>query len=80
MAARVILQAQWVLFFVAAMGAPLVLRWLPVGSGRGLAFIGLALAVAVASSVHAWRTRGRLPTDSRRSRPHVCSVSWSHTG
>ncbi len=56
MAARVILQAQWVAIFVAAMVAPLVLRpWIPVAVWPWSLAIALALAISVVVSVHAWR-------------------------
>ncbi len=56
LAARSILQLQWVLLFVAAVGAPIVLlRWLPEGLWLWSLVIGLSLAAAVVVSVHAWR-------------------------
>jgi len=55
-AARVVLQAQWVAIFVAAIVAPVVVRpWLPVALWPWSLAIALALAVAVVVSVHAWR-------------------------
>jgi 4-amino-4-deoxy-L-arabinose transferase-like glycosyltransferase len=56
-AARGLLQAQWVLFFVAAVIAPLVVRDRVDQSGwPWCVFIGSAIACAVASSAHLWRT------------------------
>ena len=56
LAARGILQAQWVLMFVAAVVAPLVVRpWLPAALWPWSLAIALAIAAAVAVSVHAWR-------------------------
>jgi 4-amino-4-deoxy-L-arabinose transferase-like glycosyltransferase len=55
-AARGFLQTQWVLFFVAAVVAPVVVRnRLPEVLWPWCLAIALALAVAVAFSVHAWR-------------------------
>jgi len=55
-AARSILQIQWVLLFVAAVGAPvMLLRRLPEGLWLWSLVIGLSLAAAVVLSVHAWR-------------------------
>ncbi len=55
-AARGVLQAQWVLFFVAAVMAPLVVRGqVDQGIWPWCAFIGLLIAVAVALSAHFWR-------------------------
>jgi len=55
-AARAILQAQWVAIFVAAIVAPLVVRpWLPVALWPWSLAIALAMAIAVVVSVHAWR-------------------------
>jgi 4-amino-4-deoxy-L-arabinose transferase-like glycosyltransferase len=55
-AARVILQAQWVAMFVAAAVAPVVVReWLPGSLGPWYVAIALALTGSVALSVHAWR-------------------------
>jgi hypothetical protein len=54
--ARAILQAQWVLMFVAAVVAPIVVReWLPPALWPWSLAIGLAVAASVAVSVHAWR-------------------------
>ena len=61
-AARAILQAQWVLFFVSAVVAPLVVRnWLDQSVWPWCVFIGLAIAIAVALSAHSWR-RGATST------------------
>ncbi len=55
-AARGLLQTQWVLLFVAATVAPLVVRsQLPVALWPWILAIALALVVAVAVSVHTWR-------------------------
>ena len=55
-AARGILQTQWVLLFVAAVVAPLMVRtWLPEVLWPWSLAIALALATGVAVSVHAWR-------------------------
>jgi 4-amino-4-deoxy-L-arabinose transferase-like glycosyltransferase len=55
-AARAILQGQWVLMFVAAAVAPLVVRdWLPMTLWPWTVVIALALTTSVAVSVHAWR-------------------------
>jgi hypothetical protein len=54
--ARLILQAQWVAIFVAAMVAPLVLRpWIPVAVWPWSLAIALAVAISIVVSVHAWR-------------------------
>jgi hypothetical protein len=54
--ARWILQAQWVLIFVAAAVAPLLARrWLPPAAWPGLVAVGLALALASVLSAHVWR-------------------------
>jgi 4-amino-4-deoxy-L-arabinose transferase-like glycosyltransferase len=54
--ARLILQAQWVAIFVAAVVAPLVLRpWLPTALWPWSVAIATALVVSVVVSVHAWR-------------------------
>ena len=54
--ARGILQAQWVLMFVAAAVAPLVVRaWLPASLWPWSLAIAAAVAASVAVSVHAWR-------------------------
>jgi len=54
--ARGILQTQWVLMFVAAVVAPLMLRtWLPGTIWPWSVALALALATGVALSVHAWR-------------------------
>jgi 4-amino-4-deoxy-L-arabinose transferase-like glycosyltransferase len=56
MAARAILQAQWVAIFVVAIVAPLLVRpWLPLALWPWSLAIALALAIAVVISVHAWR-------------------------
>jgi 4-amino-4-deoxy-L-arabinose transferase-like glycosyltransferase len=56
MAARVILQAQWVAIFVAAIVAPLVLRpWLPASLWPWSLAIALALVGSVVISVRTWR-------------------------
>ncbi len=56
LAARIILQLQWVFLFVGAVGAPIyLLRWLPDGLWLWSLVIGLSLAGAVIASVHAWR-------------------------
>jgi len=56
LAARGILQTQWVLLFVAAVVAPLVVRtWLPETLWPWSLAIGLAVATGVTVSVHAWR-------------------------
>ena len=55
-AARGLLQTQWVLLFVAAVVAPVVVRnRLPEVLWPWCLGISLVLAVAVALSVHAWR-------------------------
>jgi hypothetical protein len=55
-AARGLLQAQWVLFFVAAVVAPLVVRdRLDQGVWPWCVFIGLAIAIAAALSAQSWR-------------------------
>jgi 4-amino-4-deoxy-L-arabinose transferase-like glycosyltransferase len=55
-AARGVLQTQWVLLFVAAMVAPLVVRpWLPTLLWPWSLAIALAIATGVAVSVYAWR-------------------------
>jgi 4-amino-4-deoxy-L-arabinose transferase-like glycosyltransferase len=55
-AARAILQAQWVAIFVAAIVAPLVVRpWLPSALWPWSLAIAMAMAIAVVVSVHAWR-------------------------
>ena len=54
--ARSILQAQWVLIFVAAAVAPLVARhWLPPAVGPGLVAVAVVMALASVLSAHAWR-------------------------
>jgi 4-amino-4-deoxy-L-arabinose transferase-like glycosyltransferase len=54
--ARGILQAQWVLFFVAAALAPLAVRpWLAAALWPWSFAVALAFATAVVISVHAWR-------------------------
>jgi 4-amino-4-deoxy-L-arabinose transferase-like glycosyltransferase len=54
--ARGILQTQWVLLFVGAVVAPLVVRdWLPVALWPCSVVIALALAAAVVVSVYTWR-------------------------
>jgi 4-amino-4-deoxy-L-arabinose transferase-like glycosyltransferase len=56
-AARGLLQAQWVVFFVAAVMAPLVVRdQVDQSVWPWCVFIGSAIACAVASSAHLWRT------------------------
>lgn len=56
LAARAILQTQWVLMFVAALVAPLVVRSsLPVTLWPWCVAIAVAIAVSVALSVHLWR-------------------------
>lgn len=56
LAARGILQTQWVLLFVAAAVAPLVVRdRLPETLWPWCLAIAMAVAVAVAMSAHAWR-------------------------
>ena len=56
LAARGILQAQWVLMFVAAAVAPLVVRaWLPASLWPWCLAIAVAVAASIAISVHAWR-------------------------
>jgi 4-amino-4-deoxy-L-arabinose transferase-like glycosyltransferase len=56
LAARAILQAQWVAMFVAAALAPVVVReWLPSALWPWSVAIALALVGSVAVSVHAWR-------------------------
>jgi hypothetical protein len=56
LAARAILQTQWVLLFVAAAVAPLVVRkWLPGPLWPCSLAVALALAAAVVVSVHTWR-------------------------
>jgi 4-amino-4-deoxy-L-arabinose transferase-like glycosyltransferase len=54
--ARGILQTQWVLMFVAAAMAPVVVRaWIPVPLWPWSIAIALAIAASVAVSVHVWR-------------------------
>src|SRR5579883_202998 len=54
--ARSILQAQWVMIFVAAAVTPLVARqWWPPAVGPGLWAAAAALALASVLSAHAWR-------------------------
>jgi 4-amino-4-deoxy-L-arabinose transferase-like glycosyltransferase len=56
LAARGILQAQWVAMFVAALVAPLVVRaWLPASLWPWSLAIAAAVAASVVVSVHAWR-------------------------
>jgi 4-amino-4-deoxy-L-arabinose transferase-like glycosyltransferase len=56
LAAGAILQAQWVLLFVAAATAPLVVRpWLPAALWPWSGAIALTLVLAVVASVHLWR-------------------------
>jgi 4-amino-4-deoxy-L-arabinose transferase-like glycosyltransferase len=56
LAVRFILQAQWVLLFVAAALAPLVVRpWLAAAFWPWAVAVAAALATAVAVSVHAWK-------------------------
>jgi hypothetical protein len=56
LAARCILQFQWSLLFVTALGAPIVLlRWVPAGLWPWTLTIGLSLSIAVVLSVHAWK-------------------------
>ena len=56
LAARAILQAQWVMMFVAAAVAPVVVRaWLPPSLWPWSVAIAVAVAASVAVSVHAWR-------------------------
>ena len=56
LAARGILQAQWVLMFVAAAVAPLVVRaWLPASLWPWSLAIAAAVAASVVVSVHVWR-------------------------
>ena len=55
-AARGVLQAQWVLWFVAATLAPLVVReWLPIALWPWTVVIALALTSSAAVSAYAWR-------------------------
>jgi hypothetical protein len=55
-AARAILQVQWVAMFVAAVVAPLVVRvWLPASLWPWSLAIASAVAVSVTVSVYAWR-------------------------
>jgi 4-amino-4-deoxy-L-arabinose transferase-like glycosyltransferase len=54
--ARALLQAQWVLLFVSAVSAPIVLRpWLPEALWPWTVAIALALATGVTFSAGAWR-------------------------
>jgi 4-amino-4-deoxy-L-arabinose transferase-like glycosyltransferase len=54
--ARWILQIQWVLLFVTALGGPLLLmRWLPTTLWLWTLVIGLSLAAGVILGVHLWR-------------------------
>jgi 4-amino-4-deoxy-L-arabinose transferase-like glycosyltransferase len=56
LAARGIMQAQWVAMFVAAAVAPLVVReWVPASLWPWSLAIAAAVAASVAISVHAWR-------------------------
>ena len=56
LAARGILQAQWVAMFVAAVLAPIVVRaWLPASLWPWSLATAAAVAASVAVSVHAWR-------------------------
>ena len=56
LAARGLLQAHWVLTFVAALVAPVVMKSeVEPGCWHACVFIGLAIAAAVVSSVHFWR-------------------------
>ena len=56
LAARGILQAQWVLMFVAAVVAPLLVRaWLPASLWPWSVAIGVIVAGSVPLSVHFWR-------------------------
>jgi 4-amino-4-deoxy-L-arabinose transferase-like glycosyltransferase len=58
-AARVTLQAHWVLIFVGAAVGPLVARpWLPAAVWPWSLAIAAALAMAVVFSAHAWRRGG----------------------
>jgi 4-amino-4-deoxy-L-arabinose transferase-like glycosyltransferase len=55
-AARAIMQAQWVLIFVAAVVAPLLGRhWLPPAVWPALGAIAASLALASVLGAHAWR-------------------------
>ena len=58
-AARSLLQAQWVLFFVAAAVAPIVARdQVEAERWPWCLVIGLVIAIAVAASARAWRRGG----------------------
>ena len=58
-AARSLLQAQWVLFFVAAVVAPIVVRdQVEVDRWPWCLVIGLVIAIAVAASARTWRRGG----------------------
>ncbi len=58
-AARTLLQAQWVLFFVAAAVAPIVVRGQVEGDRwPWCLLIGLVIAIAVAASALSWRKGG----------------------
>ncbi len=56
LAARAVLQTQWVLLFVVAVVAPLVVRpWLPETVWPWSLGIAMAIATGVAASAYAWR-------------------------
>ena len=58
-AARSLLQAQWVLFFVAAVVAPIVVRdQVEADRWPWCLVIGLVIAIAVAASARSWRRGG----------------------